>query len=67
MVSKSDVESQPLTKSFFFLINLLLFLAALGLPCAVWAFSSCSKRGLLFIEVGGLLIPVASLASELGL
>ena len=61
MVSKSDIEFQPLTKSFFFLINLLLFLAALGLRCVVWAFSSCSRRGLLFIEVGGLLILVASL------
>ena len=46
----------------FFLINLFiyLFLAALGLRCCAWAFSSCSKRGLLFVAVHGLLIVVAS-------
>ena len=33
-----------------------LFLAVLGLHCRTWAFSSCSKRGLLFIAVSGLLI-----------
>ena len=37
-----------------------LFLAALGLHCCAWAFSSCSERGLLFIAVRGLLIAVAS-------
>ena len=31
---------------------------------AVWAFSSCSERGLLFIVVRGLLIAVASLVAE---
>ena len=39
--------------AFFF------FLAALGLCCCTWAFSSCGKRGLLFIVVHGLLIMVA--------
>ena len=33
-------------KKNFFLIS-LLFLAALGLHCCTWAFSSCSKQGLL--------------------
>ena len=50
---------------FFFLIY--LFLAALGLCCCVWAFSSCGERGLLFVAVCGLLIAVASLAAEHGL
>ena len=28
-----------------------LFLAALGLCCCAWAFSSCGERGLLFVAV----------------
>ena len=44
-----------------------LFLAMLGLHCCAWAFSSCSKRELLFVEVRGLLIAVASLVAEHGL
>ena len=33
---------------FFFLIYFIyLFLAALGLRCCMWTFSSCGKRGLL--------------------
>ena len=52
-----------------FKINLFiyLFLAALGLHCCTWAFSSCGERGLLFIVVHGLLIAVASLVVEQGL
>ena len=41
-----------------------LFLAVLGLCCCVWAFSSCSEQGLLFVVVRGLLIAVASLVVE---
>ena len=54
---------------FFFLINLFiyLFLAVLGLCCCAQAFSSCGKRGLLFVAVRGLLIVVASLVAEHGL
>ena len=48
-------------------IFVFFFLAALGLRCCVWAFSSCSKRGLLFSVVRGLLIAVASLVAEHGL
>ena len=44
-----------------------LFLAALGLRCCAWAFSSCGEQGLLFIAVCGLLIVVASLVAEHGL
>ena len=50
---------------FFFKIN--LFLAALGLGCCAWAFSSCGEWGLLFVAVRGLLIAVASLVTEHGL
>ena len=42
------------------------FLAALGVCCCAWAFSSCSKRGLLFVAVCRLLIAVASLVAEHG-
>ena len=44
-----------------------LFLAALGLRCHSLAFSSCGKRGLLFVAGHGLLIAVASLVVEHGL
>ena len=46
--------------------KIYLFLAVLGLHCCMWAFSSCSKRGLLFIAVSGLLIAVDSLVEEHG-
>ena len=42
-------------------------MAALGLRCCVQAFSSCGKRGLLFVAVRGLPIAVASLVAEHGL
>ena len=35
-------------------------MAALGLHCCARASSSCRERGLLFVVVCGLLIPVAS-------
>ena len=59
---------QYVTYNFFF-INLFmyLFLAALGLRCCAWAFSSCGERGLLFVAVRGLLIAVASLVAKHGL
>ena len=55
--------------SFFlkFIYFIYLFLAALGLHCCSRAFSSCSKKGLLFIVVRGPLIAVASLGVEHGL
>ena len=52
---------------FYFYFLFILFLAALGLLCCVWAFSSCGERGLLFAAVRGPLIVVASLAVEHGL
>ena len=39
-------------------------LAALGLPCCAWAFSSCGERGLLFVVVRRLPIAVASFVAE---
>ena len=44
----------------FFNKLIYLFLVVLGLHCCVWAFSSCGEQGLLFLEVSGLLIAVAS-------
>ena len=54
---------------FFFFLNkfIYLFLAVLGLRCCARSFSSCGKRGLLFVAVRGLLIAVASLVAEHGL
>ena len=66
----SHLKSYRLKKIHLFLnfINLfILFLAALGLHCCTWAFSSCGERGLLFIAMHGLLTAVASLVAEHGL
>ena len=52
---------------FFKIYFIYLFLAAVGLRCCTQAFSSCGKRGLLFVAVRGLLIAVASLVVEHGL
>ena len=53
----------------FFLINefIYLVLAALGLHCCAWVFSSCGEQGLLFVAVRGLLIAVAPLVAEHGI
>ena len=48
-------------------ILFVLWGAALGLHCLVWAFSSCGERVLLFIALHGLLIAGASLVAEHGL
>ena len=45
----------------------VLFLAALGLRCFAWTFSSCGKRGLLFIAGLRLLTSAVSLAVKHGL
>ena len=45
---------------FIYLFIYLLFLAALGLCCCAWAFSSCGEQGLHFVAVRGLLTVVAS-------
>ena len=51
--------------AFFFLTSLFnLFLVALGLRCCSRAFSSCSKQGLLFVAVQGLLTGAASPVAE---
>ena len=56
--------SLPEPLFFFFNTFIYLFMAALGLCCCAWAFSSCSKRELLFVVVHSLLIAVASLVAE---
>ena len=63
------VSKRPNLIQFPFLLLLLLFfffkfLAALGLCCFAWAFSSCGEWGLLFISVCGLLTAVASLVAH---
>ena len=50
----------------FFFIYLFIF-GCIGSSCCAWAFPSCGERGLLFVEVRGLLIAVASLVVEHGL
>ena len=65
-----DASCSTSQHSLFFFLSLFiyLFLTALGLCCfgvaLVQAFSSCGKWGLLFVAVRGLLIVVASLATE---
>ena len=53
--------------AFPLFLFIYLFLAALGLHCYAWAFSSCGERGLLFVGVHRLLIAVASLVAKHGL
>ena len=48
----------------YYLSLFIYFLAALGLRCCAWAFSSCVERGLLFVAMHGLLIAVTSLVAE---
>ena len=47
---------------FFFFKEIFIYscLAALGLHCCAWAFSSCGERGLRFVAEHGLLTAVAS-------
>ena len=72
-MNEMDLESRVVVEergriSFLFLYKFIyLFLAVLVLRCCVQAFSSCGKRGLLFVAVRGLLIAVASLVVEHGL
>ena len=63
----SCTGSSGTTSNLFLFYFIYLFLAALGLHCCAWAFSSCNERGLLFIAVRGLLIAVASLVAKHGL
>ena len=59
--------TRPVFLMIYYVYLFLIFLAALGLRCCVWAFSSCGKEGLLFVAVHRLLIVVASLVAEHGL
>ena len=54
-------------KFLFFYLFIYLFMAVLDLRFCARAFSSCGERGLLFVEVCGLLIAVTSLVVEHGL
>ena len=50
--------------SFFFFFNIYLFMAVLGPRFCARAFSSCGKRGPLFIAMRGPLTVAASLVAE---
>ena len=50
--------------NFFFFFFFFLFMAGLGLRFCARAFSSCGKRGPLFIAVRGPLTIAASLVAE---
>ena len=41
------------TTYFFLKILLIYFLAALGLHCCTWTFSSCGQQGLFFVASTG--------------
>ena len=49
---------------FFFFLSICLFMAVLGLRFCARAFSSCGKRGPLFIAVRGPVTVAASLVAE---
>ena len=53
--------------SFFFFNKFIYLWLHWVLICCVQAFFSCSKRGLIFVVVRGLLFAVASLVAEHGL
>ena len=61
---KTEILNLDILNVNFKFIYFYLFLAALGLCCCTWAFSSCGERGLLFCAVCRLLIAVASLVAE---
>ena len=61
------LTTRPLGKSlefFFFFKFIYLFMAVLGLRFCARAFSSCGKRGPLFIALRGPLTVAASLVAE---
>ena len=59
-----QAQSSQIFFYLFMYLCIYLFLTVLGLYCCAWAFSSCGERGLLFFEVWGFLIAVASLTAE---
>ena len=63
-----DMATFSTIQAFFYIYKFIyliyLFLAALGLHCCTWAFSSCGECGLLFVAVCVLLIAVASLVAK---
>ena len=52
---------------FLGFLKFIYFVAALGLGCCAWAFSSCGKQGPLLASVRGLLTAVAFPVAEHGL
>ena len=66
-VHSSWVDIWVVSTFWLFYLFIYLFMAALGLHCCAWAFSSCGEWGLFFVAVCRLLIVVASLVAEHGL
>ena len=79
MTVQTDIDIDPFTHSqallqayhnsaalfiYFYKFIYFTFGCVLGLRCCARAFSSCGKRGLLFVAVRRLLIAVASLVGE---
>ena len=64
--AEKELEFFFLSFGFIYLF-IYLFMAVLGLRFCARAFSSCGKRGPLFIAVGGPLIITASLIAKYGL
>ena len=60
----THLNNYRLFKNLFYIF---LFLSVFGLRCCTPAFSSCSKQGLLFVAVRGLLTAVSSLVAAHGL
>ena len=58
-LSLSLLDCQHLKGSSFSTF-LFYFSVVLGLHCFAWAFSTCGEWGVLYVEVPGLLIAVAS-------
>ena len=61
---KMGKTTLPYIYIYFFKLFIYLFMAVLGLHFCARAFSSCSKRGPLFIAVRGPVTIAASLVAE---
>ena len=64
---KSEISFSVSFFFFFFNLFIIYFWLRWVFTAATRAFSSCGKRGLLFVAVLGLLVAVASLVAEHGL
>lgn len=64
-IKRNEILTLAATRmNLFKKIYLFCFLTVVDLCCYMWAFSNCSKRGLLFILLYGLFVAVASLVEN---